>query len=38
MVGEVKSTYISDCTDRNFPIKAFYSPVTNEVYTFFRQG
>lgn len=27
-----------NCTPINFPLKSFYSPVTNNVYTFYRQG
>ena len=26
------------CTERNFPLKSFYSGVYNECYTFYRQG
>ena len=27
-----------NCTQINFPLKSFYSPVTNNCYTFYRQG
>lgn len=37
-VGDTVSSEIQGCTDRNFPIKSFYSPVLNEVYVFYRQG
>jgi len=37
-ISNVVSSAIGDCTDRNFPIKAFYSPVMNMIYVFYRQG
>ena len=33
MVNEIK-----DCSELNFPVKSFYSSITNCVYTFYRQG
>jgi len=38
MISQVTITEIKNCTDRNFPLKSFYSSVNNCVYTFFRQG
>ena len=31
-------TAIENCSEMNFPIKSFYSSITNCVYTFYRQG
>lgn len=38
MLSSVSSIEIEDCTQRNFPIKTFYSEVTGDCYTFYRQG
>ena len=38
MLSEVTVTEIADCTERNFPIKTFYSTVTKNCLTFYRQG
>jgi hypothetical protein len=29
---------IKDCSNLNFPVKSFYSSVSNHIYTFYRQG
>jgi len=40
MLSEVTTYEITDptCTTRNFPIKSFYSSVTKNCHTFYRQG
>ena len=27
-----------DCTVKNFPVKCFYNPSKNQIYSFYRQG
>lgn len=34
----VEEMRIDGATERNFPIKSFYSATHNELYTFYRQG
>jgi hypothetical protein len=36
--GTTVSEITKNCTLINFPLKSFYSAVTNNVYTFYRQG
>ena len=36
--SEIVETQIENCTTRNFPVKSFYSEVTKDCYTFYRQG
>lgn len=38
MLSDVTVTEIADCTELNFPIKTFYSLVTKNCLTFYRQG
>lgn len=38
MLSEVAVFEIAGCTQRNFPIKTFYSLATKICYTFYRQG
>ena len=38
LISRVTVTEIKDCTPRNFPIKSFYSEVTQNCHTFYRQG
>ena len=37
-LSQVVVSEIKDCTPLNFPIKSFYSSVTNNCHTFYRQG
>lgn len=38
MVGQATVSEIKNCTVLNFPIRSFYSDVTLNCYTFYRQG
>ena len=38
VLSQVMVNEIKDCTQRNFPIKSFYSEETGDCYTFYRQG
>ena len=38
MEGKTIQTAIQDTDLSNFPIKSFYSSVTNKCYVFYRQG
>lgn len=38
MIGEIGVSELKNTTVLNFPVKSFYSPVTNNCYTFYRQG
>lgn len=38
VIGEVGVSELKNTTALNFPVKSFYSPVTNNCYTFYRQG
>lgn len=38
LLSETTVSEIQDCTILNFPIKSFYSRVTQNCYTFYRQG
>lgn len=38
MVGQATVSEIKNCTILNFPIRSFYSEVTMNCYTFYRQG
>ena len=38
LFGRPRTVQFPDRSVRNFPIKSFYSPVTEECYTFYRQG
>jgi len=37
-LSETIMTDIADASQRNFPVKSFYSPVTEDCTTFYRQG
>mmetsp|Transcript_2672 Transcript_2672/g.4176 ORF Transcript_2672/g.4176 Transcript_2672/m.4176 type:complete len:149 (+) Transcript_2672:453-899(+) len=38
LMSQVQASEIKGCTPLNFPIKSFYSSITNDCYVFYRQG
>jgi hypothetical protein len=38
ILGQVQKVSVPNCTQMNFPLRSFYSKVTKDVYTFYRQG
>jgi hypothetical protein len=38
VLNQTTASELKDCSTINFPVKSFYSSITNCVYTFYRQG